>query len=113
MHLSRSPFIYRSLFALSALICICGTASAQWVDFRDETSSRISLTTVGLFDNQEKDMFTDDFDRDGDPDVAVCRKLPFSNPGAEENVLLMNENGVLVDRTMLYAPSFLTADDNA
>ena len=98
----------------SLVLALAGSASAQsnWIDWVDETSTRIvgdpSVTTS---DDQEKDMFAADFDRDGDDDLVVARKVPFSTPGGRVNVLLMNEGGVLTDRTAQFIPSFATPDD--
>ncbi len=50
-------------------------------------------------DPQEKDYAWADFDQDGDTDLFVARKQPFTTPGKFPNVLLMNEDGVLTDRT--------------
>ncbi|MCZ6655413.1 MAG: FG-GAP-like repeat-containing protein, partial [Planctomycetota bacterium] len=44
-----------------------------------------------------------DVDKDGDTDLVIVRKEPFTKPGKRVNVLLMNENGVLVDSTQEYA----------
>jgi hypothetical protein len=103
---------------LSLLLGLASTASSQWfgtsnwVDFTEETGTRLVLSSVPLNDSQEKDMVKGDFDQDGDPDVAICRKIPFSVAGGLGNVLLMNENGVLTERTATLAPDLLTADDS-
>ena len=100
-------------FSLFVLGLAAGAASAQsnWVDFVDETSTRLVLTSIPLNDAEEKDMVAADFDNDGDKDVAIVRKIPFSNPGGLINVLLMNENGVLVDRTSTLGADFGVSDD--
>ncbi len=87
-------------------------AQSNWVDWVDETSTRISgapATTTA--DVEEKDFSIADLDNDGDDDVVVVRKVPFSTVGGAPNVLLMNENGVLTERTSTLIPGFLTADD--
>jgi len=97
-----------------APLALCATANAQsnWVDWSDETATRIiGDPTVTTADPEEKDMVAADFDNDGDFDVAIVRKVPFSTPGGRPNVLLMNENGVLTDRTSTLAPDFLIPDD--
>jgi len=73
---------------------------AQWISFDDETPTRLLLSSVPGSDNQEKDMVAADLDRDGDLDVVVVRKRPFSDPGARADLLLINEGGTLVDRTV-------------
>lgn len=83
-------------------------AVAQWVTFSDETGTRLSLTSVSINDGEEKDIAVGDLDKDGWTDVVVVRKRPFSNPGARQDLLLMNENGVLVDRTADLAPGFIS-----
>jgi 4-hydroxythreonine-4-phosphate dehydrogenase len=85
------------------------SAQAQsWVNFVNETSTRlIADPALVLNDLQEKDYAYGDFDHDGDEDLIIVRKTPFSVAGRHRNVLLMNEgvpqghaiNGVLVDRT--------------
>ncbi|MBL8730655.1 MAG: VCBS repeat-containing protein [Planctomycetes bacterium] len=76
---------------------------AQWVTFQDQTSTRlVAANALGAGDTQEKDYAWADFDKDGDTDLFVARKQPFTTPGKYPNVLLMNENGVLTDRTALY-----------
>jgi hypothetical protein len=59
----------------------------------------VAAAAVGAGDTQEKDYAWADFDQDGDIDLFVARKQPFTTPGKFANVLLMNENGVLTDRT--------------
>ncbi len=88
--------------ALGCSAAMIGSASGQWVTFDDETGSRLTLTSVPSNDGEEKDIIAADVDHDGDLDVIVVRKSPFSNPGARDDVLLMNEGGVLVDRTAMF-----------
>ena len=90
-----------------------GSAPAQWVEFDDETSTMLTVSSVPLNDGEEKDIAVADFDRDGWMDVLVVRKEPFSNPGPRIDVLFMNENGVLVDRSTTYAPDFATNPTDA
>ncbi|MEM9058577.1 MAG: VCBS repeat-containing protein, partial [Pseudomonadota bacterium] len=106
--------------AACVLMTMVHTAAAQWVTFTDETATRLTLTPFNdapqddpLFDAEEKDLVTADFDQDGWIDVIAVRKEPFSNPGARQDVLLMNEDGALVDRTSLYAPGFLSTPTDA
>lgn len=100
---------YGAVSAALSLFALAGTAHAQqWVSFTDEASSRLLLTEVGMSDSMEKDIAVGDFNRDGWTDAIVVRKQPFSVAGPRADVLLMNENGVLVDRTATLAPEFLT-----
>ncbi len=104
-----------ALLAATVLVLTQAPASAQWIAFTDETSSRLTLEPFAddpggdpLLDDEEKDVAVADLDRDGDEDVVVVRKEPYSNPGARQDLLLLNEDGVLVDRTAELAPGFLT-----
>ena len=101
--------------ALAGLLLAAGVAQAQWVTYTDDTGTRLSLQPFAdnpggnpMTDAEEKDIAAGDFDQDGDEDIIVVRKKEFSNPGARQDVLLMNDNGNLVDMTATYAPEFLT-----
>jgi hypothetical protein len=92
-----------------AAFCASGLR-AQWVTFVDQTSTRlVAASSLGSGDTQEKDYAWADFDQDGDIDLVVVRKSPFTSGGHFPNVLFMNENGVLVDRTSLYGSASLVA----
>ncbi len=87
-------------------------ARAQWVRFNDETATRLqSNANVGVSDVEEKDYAWADVDRDGDVDLVVVRKQPFTSPGKRTNVLFINQNGVLVDRTSDFAVDSDVAGD--
>jgi hypothetical protein len=92
---------------VAAGLATAGTAAAQWVTFDTATETNLQLVTVPMDDDAEKDVFAADFDKDGWTDVVVVRKLAFSFPGKRQDVLFMNEGGVLVDRTTQYAPGFI------
>ena len=79
--------------------------SAQWVHFVEETATRLSVADPDLVadDPEEKNYAWADFDQDGDIDVAIFRKEPFLVAGKLRNILLINENGVLTDRTSDFA----------
>jgi len=88
---------------------LCAAANADWVNFVNESAGRIvSAAGLGISDPEEKDMAYADLDGDGDVDLIVVRKLPFTNGTGKRNVLFMNEGGILVDRTTNYA---MAADD--
>ena len=102
--------VFLSSLILLALIFLSSTVNAQWLDFVDETDTRLTLTSVATNDDEEKDFWPADLDKDGFTDVIVVRKEPFSLPNepAKSDLLLMNEGGILVDRTSLYAPEFIS-----
>ena len=94
-----------------ALACfLTSSLSAQFATFNDETSARLSSAPgVGSADPQEKDYAWDDLDQDGDIDLVCVRKQPFTTTGRHPNVLFMNENGVLTDRTSTLASASTVA----
>ena len=78
----------------------------EWVSFQNDTASRLAVdSALGATDTEEKDYAWADLDQDGWIDLVVVRKQPFTTTGRRENVLLMNEGGVLTDRTTQYATS--------
>ncbi len=83
---------------------------AQWATYQDQTTTRlVAAPSLGAADAQEKDYAWADFDQDGDTDLVVVRKQPATSVGAFPNVLLMNESGVLTDRTAALASASLVA----
>ncbi len=93
-----------------ALLVSLHLLNAQTLDWRVETAERLELTSVAAGDDEEKDISTADLNMDGRPDVIVVRKEPFSIPeeGPKSDLLLINENGRLVDHTLEYAPGFIS-----
>ena len=93
-------------FVGSALVLAVGprAAQGQFVEYTNETNARIDApSSLVVNDLEEKDYAWGDLDRDGDTDLVIVRKQPFTSTGKRVNVLLMNEGGVLVDRTAEYA----------
>lgn len=95
----------RSLGSLAVpslcLAAVASTAAAQsWPEFVNETSTRLVVhPSLVVNDNLEKVFAWADFDQDGWTDLVMIRKFPGSMQGGFSNVLLMNEGGILVDRT--------------
>jgi Putative metal-binding motif/FG-GAP-like repeat len=83
--------------------------SAQWFNWQDESTTRLTVSSVANSDAEEKDMWAADFNNDGKQDLIVVRKQPFSSPTqpGKSTLLLMNVNGILTDQTLLHAPQFI------
>ncbi len=98
----RSPFVY--LLVLVAVVALTPGLLAQWVGFDNQTVQRSDASSA-LFANDpdEKDYAWGDLDRDGDVDLVIARKQPFTSAGKRVNVLMMNQGGVLTDRTADFA----------
>lgn len=97
-----------------------GELKAQWVDFNDETDTRMVITNVNdnddsnAVDDMEKDFVVGDYNNDGFDDMIIVRKSPFSAPGAKTDLLMMNNGeGQLVDMTDTKAPEFLSDSTDA
>lgn len=96
----------RSMIAAAVVVCLflSAQADAQWVKFADQTSTRLSAaSSLAATNVDEKSYAWGDLDQDGDIDLVVFMKQPFTSRGTRRNLLLMNENGVLTDRTNQYA----------
>ena len=100
------------ILILSGLFASAGLSaqSGDWLDFQIETSARLTVSTVAESDPEEKDISVGDLNNDGFDDMIVVRKQPFSVPTApaRTDLLLINEGGVLVDRTTEFAPEFIS-----
>lgn len=97
----------------SSLLVPRAALAGDWLTYIDETATRIVADAeVGVDDVEEKDLISGDLDKDGDDDLIIVRKTPFTNSGGFRNVLFMNENGVMTDRTSTLAPDFLDATDD-
>ena len=89
----KTGFPFRHLVVLCCLcdVALAGGDSGGWVNYADETSSRLSVeSSLGENDTQEKDYIVGDVDNDGDEDLIVVRKEPFTSAGRDINLLLMN-----------------------
>ena len=112
----RPPFFHpMRLFSLTLTtsIALASQGLAQfgdaWVEFQPDPS-RISGATVSDPQN-ETDLAWGDLDQDGRVDLVVARVQPIMGGGNRTNLLLMNEGGVLTDRTALYASASDVAGD--
>ncbi|MCZ6812018.1 MAG: FG-GAP-like repeat-containing protein [Planctomycetota bacterium] len=85
--------------------------NGQWVVFNEDPSRLSAPAEVGAADTQEKDYAWGDVDCDGDIDLVVVRKEPWTTTGKRPNVLLINEAGVLTDRTADFASDSDVAGD--
>ncbi len=92
---------------------VSAKGTTDWISFQDESATRIVAGPgLGMTDPEEKDLISGDLDKDGDMDLIVARKEPFSTPGSRPNVLFINEGGMMIDRTATLAPDFLDSTDD-
>ncbi len=89
----------------AGLLLLAGPAFAQfddqWVEFAPQPGW-ISSPVVSSSD-LETDLAWGDLDQNGLTDLVVARIQPIMQGGKRTNLLLMNENGVLTDRTLEFA----------
>jgi len=85
-------------------------ADQRWATFERDPHAVVSPVSITDAAN-EADVAVGDLDRDGDLDVIVARKEPFITAGGRTNVLLMNEDGRLVDRSWALASASDLAGD--
>ena len=97
---------------LTVLLVAAAPVAAQ--DFGNEWlkfSASAGSLQDGLVDMSTEDTEVDfawtDVDKDGDQDLVVVRKESFTSFGKRTNFLLLNEDGILIDRTA----EFATASD--
>jgi hypothetical protein len=97
--------VVRATFLIAAFLMGPASLTAPWwVQFEDETASRLSAPpSNGTLDPDVKSYAWGDLDGDGDSDLVVARMAATGTAQRRTNVLLMNEGGVLVDRTWEYA----------
>jgi hypothetical protein len=103
----------------SLALIVCATLTAQfaqaqigWASYTKDNSRLNANNSTVMNDSEEKDYAWGDLDQDGWTDLIIVRKTPYTNAGGKVNVLLMNESGILTDRTSQYATSSSVAGDN-
>lgn len=84
----------------------------EWLELVRNDGSLAALPLDISDANHETDLAWGDLDQDGWIDLVVVRKEPFSTIGKRTNVLLMNEGGVLKDRTREFASASDVAGDS-
>ena len=90
--------------ALSALsLSASAQFNNQWLTFSKD-QSKLGMASNAVSNSQnEVDFAWGDLDKNGFTDLVVVRKHPFTNSTPRTNLLLMNEGGVLQDRTAQFA----------
>ncbi len=108
--LNSATHSLRILVCLMLTIACSISGNSQWLDWQNESSTRLVLSSVAVSDDEEKDMWPADLNNDGHTDLIVVRKEPFSAPTEppKSDLLLININGVLTDLTATLAPEFIS-----
>jgi FG-GAP-like repeat len=76
----------------------------NWLEYSNQTATRLGVAPTAVSSNEvEIDFDYGDLDKNGFVDLVVARKDAYTVAGKRPNQLFMNENGVLQDRTALYA----------
>ena len=100
----RTPLLSAALFLGAAASPATAQFDDPWVHFEPDPALISSAAAVSDA-NHETDLAWGDLDQDGANDLVVARSRPFMFVGKRRNVLLMNEGGVLVNRTTEFASS--------
>ena len=106
--MSRYTHRFSAILALAALApAAMAQFDNQWASFANDTHNRIhnpdgTLATQIVNNNDEKHFAYGDFNNDGWIDLVMVCKAQCSVPGMRRGYLMMNEGGVLVDRTTQY-----------
>lgn len=102
--------VQRSLLIAAMASLLGGVSLAQFT--RTLTNNKLILTEISASDTNEVDFAVGDVDKDGDIDVIVGRKVPFTIDGPLANLLLLNDGtGELRDRTSQFT-NWTTATNN-
>ncbi len=113
MNFTAVSFLRTAGLTLAVTTLALPALAGDWLTFVEETATRIVAdVSVGSEDLFEKDLISGDVDQDGDTDLLIARKVRFSTAGGLRNVLMMNENGVMTDRTATLAPDMMDATDD-
>jgi hypothetical protein len=104
----RNTHRFTAILAAAALSpAALAQFDSQWVGYHDETNARIhnpdgSAATQVINNLDEKHFAYGDFNNDGWIDLVMVCKEECSYEGMRRGHLLMNEGGVLVERTTQY-----------
>lgn len=93
------------LLPVAALLAVATPVQAQFNDQWVEFAADASLISAPVISSAslETDLAWGDLDQNGLVDLVVARVQPIMASGARRNLLLMNEAGVLTDRTATLA----------
>ena len=95
------------LLTAAPLVLLSAPFPAQfgnaWVEFTREDARLEAAPTQVSSTTDEVDFAWGDLDQDGATDLVAARKQPFATTGKRRNLLFMNVNGVLRDRTAEFA----------